>query len=150
MPRSSPGALPPGGSGNRRNHERVHAVVPIAAVHDGLLVHIEAQNISQGGAYCLSDARFDVMTRLAVSIDLPARDGDPGKTDGYGDLDPGSVQIEAVVVRCEPHPFLPGRFSLALFFPHLEETVRERVAIFVRGCRTSPRYDEPSPGRSDG
>src|SRR5437867_2054975 len=89
---------------NRRTYERVVAQLPISAVRDEQIVHIEASNISEGGAYCQSAAAFDVMTRVAVSIELP---------DAYGDKEP--VRLDAIVVRCEAHLLYPGCWNLALF-----------------------------------
>ena len=140
MARPSPGMPEPVGSENRRDHERAHAAVPMAAVHDGLIVHIEGRNISEGGAYCQSAAYFDVMTRMAVSIELPAHGSD---------LDPDPVHIEAVVVRCEPHAWYPGLFNLALFFPSLEQSVRKRIASFVRSRHVAAPDGEIAPSSSD-
>ena len=107
---------------NRRKHPRVEAQLPVEAVHDGSIVQIEASNICEGGAYCRSDAPLAVMTRMEVSIDLPAC-GQPGA--------PAPVHVGAIVVRCEPHPIEVGVYNLALLFSSLDEPARARIAAFV-------------------
>ena len=110
-------------------HARVSASLPFATRHEGRLVRIETDNLSEGGAYCRSDVRFPVMTRMDVSLELPV---------GAGREDVDSlVHLQAVVVRCDPHPATEGTWSLALFFSAPEPDVRERLASYVRGRRAA-------------
>lgn len=139
MKRTNHGAQEPKSAGNRRTHERVPARVPISAISGEQIVQIEASNISEGGAYCLSSAPFTVMTRMSVSIELP---------DPYGETDP--LQLDAVVVRSEPHLLYPGRWNLALFFPILDEASRDRIASFVRARRAAEQRGDVVTERSDG
>jgi hypothetical protein len=139
MTRSHAGSHNGGPNGNRRSHVRVPTRVPIATVGQDQPVQIEAANISEGGAYCLSQAPLSVMTRIAVSIEIPDLDGDPEP-----------VQIDAIVVRCEPHLLYPGQWNLALYFPELEEPTRERIASFVRARRAAEQNASGSSRSSDG
>jgi hypothetical protein len=52
------------------------------------------------------------------------------------------VHLQAVVVRCDPHPESAGAWNLALFFPAPEPDVREKLARYLRGRRVidSPAY----------
>jgi len=78
------------------------------------------------------------MTRMEVSLELPV---------GAGREDVESlVQLQAVVVRCDPHPISSGTWNLALFFPQPEPDVRERLATYVRGRRAAIA-DDPSETR---
>jgi hypothetical protein len=123
-------------AGERRAHPRINASVPFATQLDGRLVRIETDNLSEGGAYCRSEARFPVMTRMDVSLELPV---------GAGREDVDSlVHLQAVVVRCDPHPQLSGFWSLALFFPAPDPDVRERLARYVRGRRAAVADDTSS------
>lgn len=140
MARSSAGSRARNTSAERRNHERVAARVPMNAVYEGRLAHIEASNICEGGAYCQSAAPFEIMTRIEVSLEFPPVDGG---------LALDSLRVEAVVVRCEPHLLHPGLYNLALFFPQLEDTTRERIARFVRSRRASELPDEAPSGGAD-
>lgn len=130
MPRRRPGHEETRASTNRRRHARVPASVPIAAHHGGQAVQIEASNICEEGAYCQGRERVPVMTRMAVSIELPPVNGE---------IAPRPLRLDAVVVRCDPHPFEGGVFSLALFFPSLDDSERRRIARFVQGRREGER-----------
>ena len=94
-------------------------------------------NLSEGGAYCRSEARFPVMTRMDVSLELPAVTGPQGAD--------GLVHLQAVVVRCDPDPEASGLWSLALFFPAPDPDVREKLARYVRGRRAAEFGDESKP-----
>ena len=123
------GGAKDGGAGrNRRSHERVAAKLPIEASHGGHRVEIEAANICEGGAYCRCDAPIGLMTVLQVSLDL--------QMNGYGDGE-GPIVTDAIVVRCEPNLANRGLYNLALFFPHLDQDSRDRIARFVQRRRAT-------------
>jgi hypothetical protein len=109
---------------NRRRHERVAARLAISAKDGAQPVLIEAANVCEEGAYCTSDSPLSVMTRLAVSLELPDG-GEPGLP----------VQIDAIVVRCEPHPVSSRTWNLAFYFPDLGDEARRRIAAFIRRRR---------------
>jgi hypothetical protein len=134
-PTSSSGRAPHLDAGERRAHARIAANLPFATQLDGRHVRIEMDNLSEGGAYCRSEARFPVMTRMDVSLELPAATERRERADGARGNDDGLVRLQAVVVRCDPHPEASGSWSLALFFPAPEPDVREKLARYVRGRR---------------
>src|SRR5262249_39372392 len=131
--RSSSSDRPTRTAGERRVHPRITANLPFATQLDGRVVRIETDNLSEGGAYCRSEARFPVMTRMDVSLELPTGAG-------REDVD-GLVHLQAVVVRCDPHPEASGVWRLALFFPVLDPDVRDRLAHYVRGRRAATLDD---------
>src|SRR5213594_2460988 len=118
--RAQTGVSRKGGGEERRQHDRVATRLPIDADVEGQRFQIEASNLSAGGAYCRSDRRFPVMTRLEVSVDLPG--------DGGGE----ALRFDAVVVRCESEGTDSGGWRLALYFPDLEPAARIRLAHFVQ------------------
>lgn len=112
---------------DRRSHDRITAAMPISADLDGRRVPILLVNLSEGGAYCRSEVSFPLMTRLEVSLELPEDEGGGAA---------GTVQLPAVVVRCEPHPTVGANWNLALFFAHLDAGARERLGRYLRQRRS--------------
>ena len=111
----------PSGAKERRTHQRVHARLPLTADHDGRRVQITAMNLSEGGAYCLSEIPFPLMTRLEISLEAePGAGPEP------------ALRVPAVVVRCEPHPTVGANWNLALFFANPSPAMRDRLAHFLR------------------
>jgi len=95
----------------------------------GRLVQIETDNLSEGGAYCRSDVRFALMTRMEVSLELPV---------GAGREEVDSlISLQAVVVRCDPDPSARGSWSLALYFPDPGSDIHARLAGYVRTRRAA-------------
>lgn len=125
--------------GNRRTHLRVPTRLAIDTAHEGRLVQIEAANIGEGGAYCSSGVEFRVMTQIEVRFDLPI--------DGGGEVRP--IRVDAVVVRCEPHPIRSNSWSLALFFPHPSEAVRQTISRYVRARQSGGPGGEAPLDRAD-
>jgi hypothetical protein len=74
---------------------------------------------------------------MAVRIDLPI---------DQDELEPPPLRVDAVVVRCEPHPFEPRVYHLALFFPSLEDYERQRLSRFVRSRREAEQLATGRPG----
>ena len=126
-----------GDSDEKRSHGRVPARLPMEADLDGRRVQILAVNLSEGGAYCCSQTPFPLMTRLEVSLELPANGAEQKAA---------PLRMQAVVVRCEPHPTAGANWNLALFFASPEPAARERLERFVRSRRAggsgSPRCDD--------
>jgi hypothetical protein len=83
-----------------------------------------ANNLSLGGLYCTSTADFPEMTRLAVRLLLPSRNGA---------RDEVPIDLEAVVVRRDARPSVSGepRFELGLFFTSLDDEGREQIRRFL-------------------
>jgi hypothetical protein len=91
----------------------------------GTTARLIASNLSLGGVYCTSDRDFAEMTRLAVRLMLPSRNG------RAGELEP--LDISAVVVRRKKLPSVTSRdrFELALLFVSLNAFQRGRIAHFL-------------------
>jgi hypothetical protein len=130
----------PTDSSNRRSHDRVHARFPIDTDHEGKRVRIEAVNLSEGGAYCISQVAFPLMTKLEVSFELPA--------EGQGGQE-APMRMHAVVVRCEPHPTVGANWNLALFFANPGTSARERLSRFLRTHGTAAEGGGPGSGQYD-
>ena len=111
----------------RRAHERHWATVHLQGTPEdgGVVVRMIVRNLSMGGLYCTSSKDFAEMTRLAVRLMLPLKNGEGTETE--------PVDVEAIVVRLEKLPAATGkpRFELALFFPKLEGTPREQLRRFL-------------------
>ena len=112
----------------RRAHERHATELDVHGTHnDGHIVgRMVARNLSLGGLYCTSSTDFPEMTRLAVRLMLPFKNGRTRP-----ELAP--VDVEAVVVRREEVTRADGRsrFDLALYFTNLEEVARSRIQRFL-------------------
>lgn len=112
---------------DRRIHPRFSKTFELAGAPDagGVTARLVASNLSLGGVYCTSDHDFPEMTRLAVRLMLPSRNG------GSGKLEP--VDVAAVVVRRKPIPSITNRerFELALLFMSLSPAQRDRIAYFL-------------------
>lgn len=94
-----------------------------AALEGGELARMKARDLSLGGLYCTSPADFAEMTRLAVRLLLPGRNGSR--------MEP--FDIEAVVVRRKEVASLSGspRFELALYFHGVTDAQRKRLAAYL-------------------
>lgn len=81
-----------------------------------------ASNLSLGGLYCTSNDDFPEMTRLAVRLMLPSKNGNTEQVD-----------VQAVVVRRSELQASTGnpRYELALFFTDMGNRARECLARFL-------------------
>ncbi|HEX6853066.1 MAG TPA: PilZ domain-containing protein [Candidatus Polarisedimenticolaceae bacterium] len=106
----------------RRSHARFQRSFDIEGQDGATIARMTASDLSLGGLYCSSTHDFPEMTRLAVRMLLP---------NGAG---PEPVDAEAVVVRRKKLKSPTGngpRFELALFFTHVDDAGRERLARFL-------------------
>jgi hypothetical protein len=117
----------PDTAAERRKHPRHTKKVEVHGTPDsgGAVARMVTNDLSMGGLHCVSTADFPEMTRLAVRLMLPQKNG-------AGVL---PVDVEAVVVRREEFAAANGdpRYELALFFTHVENGTRERLARFLKG-----------------
>lgn len=83
---------------------------------------IETLNVSLSGAHCRSRYFLPLMTRMRVTLVLPA-----GRTSDR-------LEADAVVVRVDPSsdPALAGFYDLALYFTRMEPVAQERLGAFLR------------------
>jgi hypothetical protein len=110
----------------RRKHQRHDAAFSIETTTDEgtVVARMMAKNLSLGGLYCTSTQDFPEMTRLAVRLMLPAPDN----------VETEPVDVEAVVVRRQSLGRGSNgdhRYELALFFPFLGSTAKQRLQSFL-------------------
>ena len=107
----------------RRIHPRTSRRIEIEGIHPGGAARLVATNLSLGGVYCTSDRDIPEMTRLAVRLLLPAKNG------AHDSDQP--IDVDAVVVRREEDARRPGAFELALLFTSLDGLQRDRLSRFL-------------------
>jgi c-di-GMP-binding flagellar brake protein YcgR len=107
---------------DKRRHPRVAKRIRVRSSAREA-VELETIDLSAGGFSCTAPAFLPPMTRLAVSLVLPANGSVPEQV----------VEGEAVVVRAEPAAAgqTAGPYRLALFFSRLEEDGRRALARFL-------------------
>ena len=110
-------------SSEKRGDRRIPADLTLRAGGSAGAESFEMQvsNVSLGGAYCRSSRRFEPMTRIDVTMELP--------------LDSGvqSIRTDAVVVRSDPASGAgeDGPFNLALWFQRMPAADREHLMRFL-------------------
>lgn len=108
----------------RRSHARFQRTFDLEGQAGTTVARMVASDLSLGGVYCASSHDFPEMTRLAVRMLLP------------NGTEPEPVDAEAVVVRRKKLRSATGndsRFELALFFTHVDDSGRERLARYLAG-----------------
>jgi hypothetical protein len=144
--------MSPRGS-EKRCHDRVSGRLTLQTLSSEYgKIEMETDNLSLGGATCLSSKSIPLMTRLRLNIFLPSTDGRPAHLH-Y------PIEVDAVVVRSEPlNGTAPPRrttaggrstgradasrtdgqgaagaaYRLALFFSGMEEKDRQVLASYLR------------------
>lgn len=111
---------------DQRKHPRIDSRFQIrSGVDPGDLLEMESLNLSLEGVYCSTARHVPVMTKLLLTLHLPA-------VPGLAPPSPEGIQTEAVVVRVEPDPDGKGeRYNLALFFSQMAKKDRVRLAEFL-------------------
>jgi len=112
---------------DKRQHLRVEARLAMQLAEETLgeaLVTTESLNISRGGVYCESPEYLAPLSKVALTVILPAF--------GVGDRT-RMLRSEGVVVRCESLPALRGRkrYQLACCFTALDTDARALLDEFV-------------------
>jgi hypothetical protein len=112
---------------DKRQHQRVEARLAMQLAEETLgeaLVTTESLNISRGGVYCESPEYLAPLSKVALTVILPAF--------GIGDRT-RMLRSEGVVVRCESLPPLRGRkrYQLACCFTGLDADARALLDEFV-------------------
>jgi hypothetical protein len=112
---------------DKRQHQRVEARLAMQLAEETLgeaLVTTESLNISRGGVYCESPEYLAPLSKVALTVILPAF--------GVGDRT-RMLRSEGVVVRCESLPALRGRkrYQLACCFTGLDTDARALLDEFV-------------------
>ena len=111
----------------RRQHQRVDARLAMQLDEESLgqsLVTTESMNISRGGVYCECPEFMAPLSKVALTVILPAFGGSGNSR---------MLRSEGVVVRCEPLPPVRGRkrYQLACCFTGLDAGSRAMLDEFV-------------------
>jgi len=111
----------------KREHPRVEARLAMQLAEETLgeaLVTTESLNISRGGVYCESSEYLAPLSKVALTVVLPAF-VKGGRT--------SMLRTEGVVVRCEALPSLRGRkrYQIACCFTGLDADARGLLDQFV-------------------
>jgi len=119
----------------RRVHTRYVTELDIQGSPDegGVVARMVARNLSVGGLYCTSTTDFAEMTRLAVRLQLPLKNG--------GDnIHTEAVDLEAVVVRRTESTRSNGteKFDLALFFTNIESEQKAQIQRYLDQSESLP------------
>jgi hypothetical protein len=88
---------------------------------------MECKNISIGGANCISDTDFPVMTKMLVHLFLSSKDGRFARS-------ASPVSVKAYVVRCEKigRGKNKNRYELALFFYNMEDSQAQLLNKYLQ------------------
>ena len=115
---------------DKRRHPRVaHRIRVRSSSREA--VELETIDLSVGGLNCTAPAFLPPMTRLALSMVLPAAHAQASPGDAKNGHE--TVQGEAVVVRTDPPVPVDGRASyrVALFFSRMDDADRKRLHDFL-------------------
>lgn len=89
---------------------------------------VQVKDISLSGLSFRASRPIEFMTRLMMTLMLPDYSDQTGRPES-----PTSVQCEGAVVRCEPaHGGNGNQYEVAVFFTHLDDTVKEVVEQYVK------------------
>ena len=108
---------------DKRQHPRIAQRLAVRT-RDTSGVELETINLSAGGLSCNSPAFLAPMTRMALSLELPAQ----------GAIGSAVVEGEAVVVRTDPPQSSAthsGAYRIALFFSRMEDEHRRLLKDYL-------------------
>ena len=116
------------GASDRRRFKRVNLRLLLefedsAGGSGGGKACMETINFSAGGFYCRFNRRTPPLTRLALRFVFPPFGPDHEEECG--------IDCEAVVVRCEPEPSVPGSYRVAACFTSLSNEDRAYVQEYL-------------------
>lgn len=108
----------------KRRHPRVAKRILVRSRFEGT-VELETVDLSIGGLSCTAPMSLPLMTKLALSINLPANGGATG-----GER---VIESEAVVVRSDKSPSSTGQghYQIALFFSRMEDNHRQVLLEYL-------------------
>ncbi len=140
--------MPKRATSDQRQHPRVEARLAMQLAEEALgeaLVTTESLNISRGGVYCESAEYLAPLSKVALTVVLPA----------FGVIErPRVLRTEGVVVRCEGLAALRGRkrYQLACCFTGLDSESRSLLDEFVtwralKSRRTAAPAKKPAAGK---
>jgi len=109
-------------SDEKRRHPRVAKRIRVRSRFEGA-VELETVDLSIGGLSCTAPMSLPLMTRLALSLNLPDNGGSDSEQ---------VIEGEAVVVRSEPaEPSQDAGYRIALFFSRMEENHRQTLVEYL-------------------
>ena len=116
------------GASDRRRFKRVNLRLLLefedgAGGPGGGKARMETINFSAGGFYCRFNRRTPPLTRLALRFVFPPF--------GQEHDEERAVGCEAVVVRCEPEPGVPGSYRVAACFTSLSNEDRAYIQEYL-------------------
>jgi len=84
--------------------------------------HAESLNVSANGVYFASRAYIPLLTRLRITLELPADGGSTSR-----------VSCDGVVVRTEPEAESPGvrEYQVACYFTDISESDQRRLETYI-------------------
>jgi len=107
----------------RRRHPRVTLDVPVSLRSQAHEAQLRLKDISRSGICCRVPFTLPEMTKVAMTIDLPADEGTH------------PIEVEGVVVRCEPTADAEPTsrpHELAIFFTELTAQSAQILETFLR------------------
>ena len=105
----------------RRQYPRIDQKLPIKIAADGYDFMTSTRNVSCVGAYCHLDKYIPPFTKIAVKLSLPVM--------SQGKMQNIEVGCNGVIVRSEDEK--NGGFNIAVFFNHITESQRKKIAQYV-------------------
>ena len=102
----------------KRKYSRVRESVSFQVGSWGSAMVSTTQDLSCGGALCLLPREIPAMTRLKVTLELPAK----------GSSDASSIRCEGVVIRQEKQG---SDYRTAIFFSTIDAEDRRRIAEYI-------------------
>jgi len=105
----------------RRGAARIVEFLSFRIGHQRYEIQSTTINLSSNGALCLVDRDIPVMTRLAVSLSLPASGASQPAQD---------IAATGVVVRTEKRPD-SGKFCVAIYFSKIGPKARKVLRGFI-------------------
>jgi hypothetical protein len=112
----------------RREYKRLKKKLTLRSVSKKHgFISMECKNISIGGAHCISEAKFPVMTKMLVHMFLSSKDGRSARS-------ASPLALKAYVVRCEKIESAKGKnlYELALFFYQPEDSQAELLKKYLQ------------------
>ncbi len=126
----------------RRGHKRVRKSLRLESSDNGNFIEMRCKNISLGGASCISDVGFPLMTKLMLHLYLPS-------ADDRSAVSASPLPINGYVVRSDriTKGLNKNRFHLAIFFKKLEKVQAELLIDYLRkrtGLKRRAKKASPS------
>lgn len=110
----------------KRRHPRINQRLRVNSLDRQAKLELETIDLSAGGLRCKAPAYLAPMTKMELSLILPAA----GST-----ITEQVIRGEAVVVRSEPltaEPANDGTYRVALFFSKMEQADRDKLNAFLK------------------